>query len=45
MALILSKEAEEAWLSDRPVGDFAFPHYNPELVALNLNAGNPTTLF
>ena len=45
MPLILSKEAEEAWLSDRPVGDFAFPHYNPQLVALNLDSANPTTLF
>lgn len=45
MPLILSKEAEEGWLSDRPVDDFAFPHYNPQLVALNLDSANPTTLF
>ena len=39
MPLVLSKEAEEAWLSDRCIEDFSFPNYNPKLNATNLEAG------
>lgn len=45
MPLVLSKEAEEAWLSDRSIDNFAFPNYSPQLVALNLDSANSTTLF
>ena len=45
MPLVLSKEAEEAWLSDRSIDNFAFPNYNPQLVAVNLDAENNKALF
>ena len=46
MPLVLSKEAEEAWLSDRSVDNFAFPSYSPDLVAVNLDAStSQPTLF
>ncbi|QOW10286.1 SOS response-associated peptidase [Kaistella flava (ex Peng et al. 2021)] len=46
MPLVLSKEAEKNWLSDRPIDDFAFPHYDPALIALNLDSSSsPKTLF
>jgi len=33
MPMVLSKEAEDAWLGNRKIEYFAFPHYNPNLVA------------
>lgn len=46
MPLVLSKEAEEAWLSDRSIDNFAFPNYSPDLIAINLDvAGWQPTLF
>ena len=45
MPLVLTKEASESWLSERAVDSFAFPNYSPELVARNLDAENPKTLF
>ncbi|WP_226064717.1 SOS response-associated peptidase [Kaistella polysaccharea] len=46
MPLVLSKEAEEAWLSDRSIDNFAFPNYSPDLIAINLDvAGSQPTLF
>ncbi len=46
MPLVLSKEAEESWLSAREVEDFAFPNYSPNLVAVNLDEGSSQpTLF
>ena len=46
MPLVLGKEAEEAWLSARALEHFAFPNYNPDLVAVNLDAGSfQPTLF
>jgi len=44
MPLVLAKDAENAWLSDHTLEDFAFPHYNPSLIAVNLDAGSPTQL-
>ena len=40
MPLVLAKSAEEAWLSERSVDDFAFPNYDPDLVAINLDASS-----
>lgn len=45
MPLVLSKQAEQSWLSDRSIDNFAFPNYSPELVAINLDLENPATLF
>lgn len=46
MPLVLSKRAEKAWLSDRPLENFLFPSYNPDLVAINLDASSSQpTLF
>lgn len=46
MPLVLSKEAEEAWLSERAVDNFAFPNYNPDLIAVNLDSSSTQlTLF
>lgn len=32
MPMVLSKKVEKAWLDDRNIDDFAFPHYNPSLI-------------
>ncbi len=46
MPLVLNKKAEKAWLSERSVDNFAFPHYSPELIATNLdNSPTQLTLF
>ncbi len=33
MPMVLDKTIQEAWLDDRKIEDFSFPHYNPKLVA------------
>lgn len=46
MPLVLSKAAEKAWLQEESVEAFAFPYYDPDLVAVNLDAGlHQPTLF
>lgn len=36
MPLVLSKEAEQSWLAERPIDNFSFPNYDPKLIALNI---------
>lgn len=33
MPMVLDKAIQEAWLDDRNIQDFSFPHYDPKLVA------------
>lgn len=33
MPMVLDKTIQEAWLDDRKIQDFSFPHYNPKLFA------------
>ncbi|KEY20333.1 SOS response-associated peptidase family protein [Kaistella antarctica] len=36
MPLVLSKDAEQPWLAERPIDNFLFPNYDPKLIALHL---------
>ncbi|MFC6269626.1 SOS response-associated peptidase [Frigoriflavimonas asaccharolytica] len=45
MPLVLTQKASESWLSERSVEEFAFPNYNPALLAINLDREKSATLF
>lgn len=45
MPLVLTTEAQKLWLSENPVENFDFPHYNPKLVAINCEGETQLSLF